>query len=85
MLIRLIEDQTRGKREDVDPLGFAPELHHHIRLLEVGRSQPQPTEAELLQRSNDALSVRRGDPHPNVEVLRVPGVSVGGERVPADD
>ena len=40
MLIRLGEDQSGCEGEDVDPLRFTPELHHHIRILEVRCSEP---------------------------------------------
>lgn len=54
MLVRLVEDQTRGEGEDVDPLRFATELYNDVGFLEVGRSETEPTETELFQRRNDA-------------------------------
>ncbi len=60
-------------------------MHDDLRLEEVLGSEVQGPHPEVVERADDPLRVLGIDHQPHVEVLRRPGVAVGGQRITPDD
>src|SRR5690606_3898841 len=83
--VRRLEVHPLTARKEVDPGGGVTQLDDPVRYEEVLRSKPYSAEAEVAQRTQQALGVlgRALDPH--VEVLRAARMPVERNGIPTDD
>ena len=71
--------------EQIDSRRRIAKLNDGTGLLEIVPSQSKRPEAEPPQHDEQAVDVALGCPDPDVQIARVAGMAVRGERIAADD
>jgi hypothetical protein len=83
--VGVIKLDTADKRQQINPLRLPTELHHYVIGQEVLLDQPEIAEPEVLQRRHYRLGIHRIDANPDIQVLRVPRVTVSRYGVATDE
>ena len=85
LLAPAVDRNPVNRSQQVDAYRGIPQLDHRAGFLEVTGLQSEAAETELTQRLENALDVFNTRAEPDIEVARVPRLTVNRQRVPAND
>ena len=83
--IGIFEVEPRSGRENVDSLGFSPELNHCIWLLEIRCRQTNSIDTKVHERRHRPIGIGWRGPHPHVEIFRLARMTMRCNRIAPDD